>query len=93
MLRSSGNGKMIFSNPAILPPEDYIFIDIGKKASPDIFKALAGCVGKSTKSFGILKTKCVRNCEPALELMGLKPKSWFYFMPSVFYYQCVKEAA
>ena len=90
MLRSSGNGKMVVNNPAILAPEDYIFIDTGKKASTDMFKALAKCVGKSTKSFGIFRIKCVRNCEPVLELLGLKPKSWWYYMPSIFYRQAVR---
>lgn len=89
VLRSSGNGKMVFSNPEILPPEDYIFIDTGKKASPDMFKELAGCVGKSTKSFGIFRIKCIQNCIPVLDLLGLKPKSLFYCMPSIFYYQVI----
>ena len=89
VLRSSGNGKMVVNNPAILAPEDYIFINTGKKANPDIFKALAKCVGKSTKSFGIFKTKCIQNCAPVLEILGLKPKSWFYCVPSIFYYQVI----
>jgi hypothetical protein len=90
MLRSSGNGKMVLNSPAILASKDYIFINTGKKATSDVFKAIAECVDKPTKAFGIFKTKCIRNCEPLLELLELKPKSWFHCMPSVFYYQVVR---
>ena len=90
VLRSSGCGHMTLNNRAILQPKDYVFIDTGVEADEETFKIIAGCVGKPTKSFGIFRTKCIRNCEPVLALVGLKPKSWWHCIPSIFYYQVVR---
>ncbi len=87
VLRASGNGKMVLNNRAALRFNDYVFVDTGFKATPESFTEIAKCVGKPTTTFGIFRTKCIKNCEPILELLGLKPRSWAHQMPSVFFYQ------
>lgn len=90
VLRSSGSGKMVLNTPSAVSRGDYTFINTGKKVTPKIIEATAKCVGKPTKAFGIFRTKCVHNCEPVLEMLELKPKSFFHRMPSIFYYQVVR---
>lgn len=90
VLRASGVGKMMLSPAAILNEDDYVFIDTKKVADENTFVIMSRCKDKPTKAFGIFRTKCIRNCEPVLELLDLKPKSWPYLVPSVFYYQVVK---
>ncbi|MCK5013223.1 MAG: hypothetical protein KAS66_05345 [Candidatus Omnitrophica bacterium] len=90
VLRSSGAGKMVINNTSLLRKGDFILVDTNKPATKDIIDAIIKCDGLPTRAFGVFKTKCVRNCEPILELLGLKPKSWPYYLPSIFYYQAVR---
>ena len=92
VLRSSGCGKMVKNGTAIIKPKDYVFVDTGKKTSKALNNAIDKCVNKPTKAIGIFRMKCVHNCEPVLDILGLKPKSFFHYLPSVFYYQCVRQA-
>lgn len=90
VLRPSASGKMVINNTSLLRKGDFILVDTGKVATEEIINAIIKCDGLPTKAFGIFKTKCVQNCEPVLELLGLKPKSWPYYLPSIFYYQAVR---
>jgi len=89
-LRPSAFGEMTINHPDILNPDDYVFINTGVKATPGICAEIAKCSGKPTRLLGIFSAKCVRTCQPVLEMLGLKPKSWFHYMPSIFYYQAAK---
>ncbi|MCK5444694.1 MAG: hypothetical protein KAI73_03670 [Rhodospirillaceae bacterium] len=92
VLRSSKFGKLVTNNIAVVDNGNYVFVDTGVKATPEIFATMAKCSGQPTKAFGIFRTNCVKGCGPVLELLGLKPKNWAYYLPSIFYYQAVRGA-
>ena len=91
VLRASGSGKMVINNSSVVRGGDFLLIDTGVMATEKIFEEIAKCSGKPTKALGVFRTKCIKNCEPVLEMLGLKPKSFFYYMPSIFYYQVTGE--
>ena len=90
VLRASKVGKLVTNNIAVVDNGNYVFVDTGVKATPEIFATMAKCSGEPTKAFGVFRTKCVEGCEPVLKLLGMKPKSWAHYMPSIFYYQAVR---
>lgn len=93
VLRSAGTGKMTINSTAAIKRGSYTFIDTGHVATKEVFEEIAKCVDRPTKAFGVFRTKCIRNCEPVLSLVGLKPKTWFHKIPSIFYYQASMGAS
>lgn len=93
VLRPSGSGKMTITNGMALHKDDFVFVDTGIECTPEIIKQIALCSGKPTTVLGIFRVKCVANIMPVLRLMkGYEPKNWLYRIPSIFYYQCVRQA-
>jgi len=91
-LRASGGGKMVVSDAKALLGHDFVLIDTGIQCTPPVIEAIKACVGKPTRSFGIFSTRCVANLFPVLKVIGYEPKSVFYNIPSIFYFQCVRKA-
>ena len=91
VLRSSGNGKMVINKTSALSKGDYVFVDTGVIATPQIFDSITRVIGKPTQALGVFRTKCVLNCEPVLERINIKPTSWLHRLPSIFYYQVVQD--
>lgn len=91
-LRASGCGKMVISDARLITGDDFVFIDTGIACTPKVIRAIAECTGKPTKSFGVFRTKCVVNLVPVLKIIGYEPDNFFYKIPSIFYFQCVRKA-
>lgn len=91
-LRASGSGKMVISDAKALLGSDFILIDTGKQGTPPVIQAITDCVGKPTQSFGMFRTRCIANLMPVLKIIGYEPRNWFYFIPSIFYFQASRQA-
>ena len=92
-LRASGRGVMVISDArAMYTGNDYVLIDTGIEPGPDFFAAMADCQGKPTKALGFLRMRCVANLSPLLKIIGYEPRTIFHRIPSIFYFQCVRQA-
>ena len=91
-IRASRCGKMVVNNANVFTERDFVFVDTGIEPGAKFFEVLAGIAGKPTKGYGIFRVKCIDNLTPLLEIMGYVPKTIFHKIPSIFYYQCIRQA-
>lgn len=91
VLMASKKGHMVIADSKVLNSRDFVCIDTGVKAQPEITEAAFNCAGAPTKSMGF-RTKCVSNLLPVLKQIGYAPRTIFHKIPSIFYSQCVKLA-
>lgn len=92
VLRASGSGKMVLTDARALDGGDFIRIDTGIPVSDAIASAMYKCEGKPTRAYGLFRSRCVANLSQVLKEIGYEPKSAFHKIPSIFYFQCVKQA-
>ena len=90
-VRASSAGRMVAVDWRGVLEGDFVCVDTGVKCSSAISEAIRACTGVSTKSAG-LRMKCIANLIPILKEIGYEPKTIFHKIPSIFYFQCVRQA-
>lgn len=88
---SKAAGKMVTTTPATLRAKGYVMIDTGIETTDEIKEAIENIVGTKT-GYGFLRTRCLKNLLPVLNLLGKdwKPTGW-PVIPSLYYRQCVRN--
>ncbi len=90
---SKAAGKMVTTTPATLRAKGYVVIDTGIETTDEIKEAIESIVGTKT-GYGFLRTRCLKNLLPVLNLLGKdwKPTGW-PIIPSLYYRQVIRNVA
>ena len=91
ILCSGRCGVMRMGKTSAIDTTNFYFIDTGYKITNEILKVMAGCIGRTTTCATIFRIKCVANVMPVLTALKVQPKNMFFYIPSVFLYQCLKR--
>ncbi len=91
ILCSGRCGVMRMGKTSAIDTTNFYFIDTGYKVTNEILKVMAGCIGRTTTCATIFRIKCVANVMPVLTALKVQPKNMFFYIPSVFLYQCLKR--
>ncbi len=70
---------------------NFYFIDTGHKVTDEILKLMTDGIGKTTTCATLFRIKCVANVLPILVALNVRPKNVFFYIPSIFLYQCLKK--
>ncbi len=91
ILCSGRCGVMRMGKTSAIDTTNFYFIDTGYKITNEILKVMAGCIGRTSTCATIFRIKCVVNVMPVLTALKVQPANMFFYIPSVFLYQCLKR--
>ncbi len=91
ILCSGRCGVMRMGKTSAIDTSNFYFIDTGYKITNEILKVMAGCIGRTSTCATIFRIKCVVNVMPVLTALKVQPKNMFFYIPSIFLYQCLKR--
>ncbi len=89
ILRSGRNGVMRSGVSDAIKPSDYYFMDTQCPVTQETRDLILSCAGKTTRVWGIFRIKCISNMLPVLLAVGVTPRNPLFFIPSLFFYQCL----